>query len=80
MEINVQYNLPIENILLVLIFYCSCYFRFVKTMPCIAVFMSSLTIVAIALDRYRVIVSSSSKQVILWHFLKGDFWGMASLS
>ncbi|XP_023344207.1 neuropeptide F receptor [Eurytemora carolleeae] len=37
--------------------------KFVKTMPCIAVFMSSLTIVAIALDRYRVIVSSSGKQI-----------------
>ena len=55
-----------ENFGSVLIFYCYSYFRFVKTMPCIAVFMSSLTIVAIALDRYRVIVSSSGKQVILY--------------
>ncbi len=34
-----------------------------KTLPCVAVFMSSLTIMVIAADRYRIIVHSSSKQV-----------------
>ena len=34
-----------------------------KTFPCIAVFMSSLTIMAIAVDRYRIIIHSQSKQV-----------------
>jgi hypothetical protein len=37
--------------------------RLVKTAPCIAVYTSSLTIVAIALDRYRVIVHSGRQQV-----------------
>jgi hypothetical protein len=35
----------------------------VKTAPCIAVYNSSLTIVAIALDRHRVIVHSGRQQV-----------------
>ena len=34
-----------------------------KTFPCIAVFMSSLTIMAIAVDRYRMIVYSHLCQV-----------------
>jgi hypothetical protein len=34
-----------------------------KTFPCIAVFMSSMTIMAIAVDRYRIIIHSQSKQV-----------------
>ena len=38
--------------------------RFVKTFPCVAVYMSSLTNMAIAVDRYRVIVTSQSLQVI----------------
>ena len=37
--------------------------RFVKTFPCVAVYMSSLTNMAIALDRYRFIVKSQSLQV-----------------
>jgi hypothetical protein len=37
--------------------------RIVKTLPCVAVFMSSLTIVSIAIDRYRIIVHSGAKQV-----------------
>ena len=37
--------------------------RMVKVFPCVAVFMSSLTIVAIACDRYRVIVSPDRLQV-----------------
>jgi hypothetical protein len=46
--------------------YCALYVlycRLVKTAPCIAVFTSSLTIVAIALDRHRVIVHSGRQQV-----------------
>ena len=39
--------------------------RFVKTFPCVAVYMSSLTNMAIAADRYRVIVRSNCLQVIL---------------
>ena len=35
----------------------------VKIFPCVAVFMSSLTIVAIAGDRYRVIISPDRLQV-----------------
>ena len=35
-----------------------------KTFPCIAVFMSSMTIMAIAVDRYRIILHSQSKQVL----------------
>ena len=38
-------------------------FRIVKTLPCVAVFMSSLTIVSIAVDRYRIIVHSTARQV-----------------
>ena len=34
-----------------------------KTLPCITVYMSSLTNVAIALDRYRVIVKPNNVQV-----------------
>ena len=37
--------------------------RFVKTFPCVAVYMSSLSNMAIAVDRYRVIVRSQSPQV-----------------
>ena len=37
--------------------------RIVKTLPCITVYMSSLTNMAIALDRYRVIVKPDSPQV-----------------
>ena len=37
--------------------------RFVKTFPCVAVYMSSLTNMAIAVDRYRFIVRSQSMQV-----------------
>jgi hypothetical protein len=37
--------------------------RLVKTLPCIAVFMSSLTIVVIALDRYLVICRPAHRQV-----------------
>jgi hypothetical protein len=40
-------------------------FRLVKTLPCIAVFMSSLTIVVIAIDRYLVICRPTHKQVRL---------------
>ena len=35
----------------------------VKTFPCTAAFMSSLTIVAVAVDRYRIIVLSHKRQV-----------------
>jgi hypothetical protein len=35
----------------------------VKTLPCIAVFMSSLTIVVIAIDRYLVICRPAQRQV-----------------
>ncbi len=38
--------------------------RIVKTLPCVAVFMSSLTIVSIAVDRYRIIVHSTARQVV----------------
>ena len=38
--------------------------RFVKTFPCVAVYMSSLTNMAIAVDRYRFIVRSQSPQVV----------------
>ena len=38
--------------------------RFVKTFPCVAVYMSSLTNMAIAVDRYQVIVRTQSLQVI----------------
>ena len=34
-----------------------------KTLPCITVYMSSLTNMALALDRYRVIVKPTSVQV-----------------
>ena len=37
--------------------------RFVKTFPCVTVYMSSLTNMAIAVDRYRFIVRSQSLQV-----------------
>jgi hypothetical protein len=42
------------------------YCRLVKTAPCIAVYTSSLTIVAIALDRHRVIVHSGRQQVLVF--------------
>ena len=47
--------------------YCSKeygFVRFVKTFPCVAVYMSSLTNMAIAVDRYQVIVRTQSLQVI----------------
>ena len=37
--------------------------RLVKTFPCVAVFMSSLTMMAIAGDRYRVILCPDRLQV-----------------
>ena len=37
--------------------------RMVKILPCLAVFMSSLTIIAIAADRHRVIISPDRLQV-----------------
>ena len=37
--------------------------RFIKTFPCVAVYMSSLTNMAIAMDRYRFIVKSQSLQI-----------------
>ena len=43
------------------LFFC----RAVKASPCSAVYLSSLTIVVIALDRYRVIVHSNAKQLSL---------------
>ncbi len=39
------------------------HYRLVKTLPCIAVFMSSLTIVVIAIDRYLVICRPAQRQV-----------------
>jgi len=39
------------------------FYRFVKTFPCVAVYMSSLTNMAIAVDRYQVIVRTQSLQV-----------------
>jgi hypothetical protein len=41
--------------------------RIVKTLPCVAVFMSSLTIVSIAIDRYRIIVHSTATQVAFFY-------------
>ena len=35
----------------------------IKTFPCVAAFMSSLTIVCVALDRFRCIVQSDRTQV-----------------
>ena len=35
----------------------------IKTFPCVAAFMSSLTIVCVALDRFRCIVQSDKTQV-----------------
>ena len=43
----------------------------VKTLPCVAVFMSSLTIVVIALDRYLVICRPAHRQVPTAHREKG---------
>ena len=40
-------------------------FRLVKTFPCIAAFMSSYTIVAVAIDRFRIIIQSQKTQVSL---------------
>ena len=41
--------------------------RLVKTVPSVAAFMSSLTIITVAMDRHRVIVSSYKTQVhTLW--------------
>ena len=37
--------------------------RAVKASPCFAVYLASLTIVVIALDRYRCIVHSTKKQL-----------------
>ena len=37
--------------------------RFVKSSPCFAVYLASLTIVVIALDRYRCIVRSDLSQL-----------------
>ena len=37
--------------------------RLIKTFPCVAVYMSSFTVMAVAIDRYRVIVRSSSMQI-----------------
>ena len=34
-----------------------------KTVPCMAAFMSSLTIITVAVDRHRVITRSHKKQV-----------------
>ena len=36
----------------------------IKTFPCVAAFMSSLTIVCVALDRFRCIVQSDRTQVL----------------
>ena len=38
-------------------------FRIVKTFPCVAAFMSSLTIVLVALDRHRIIILATRTQV-----------------
>ena len=37
--------------------------RFVKTFPCITVYMSSMTNMAVAMDRYRFIVKPNGLQV-----------------
>ena len=39
------------------------YFRLVKVFPCLAVFMSSFTILAIAVDRHRMICRPTYRQV-----------------
>ena len=37
--------------------------RLVQTVPCLAAFMSSLTVISVALDRHRVILSPHLSQV-----------------
>ena len=46
-----------------------------KASPCFAVYLASLTIVVIALDRYRCIVHSTKKQLSnkqVWHIPAHD--------
>ena len=40
-------------------------FRLVRTVPCMAAFMSSLTVISVAMDRHRVIVRPHMNQVEL---------------
>ena len=57
--------------------------RLVQTLPCITVYMSSLTNMAIALDRYRVIVKPESLQVSTrgaWLLLPVIFVSASALS
>ena len=50
--------------------------RMIKTFPCIAVYMSSFTVVAIAIDRYRVIVHSNSMQIGYRQVIRPSDWSM----
>ena len=40
--------------------------RLIRTIPCVAAFMSSLTVITIAMDRFRFIVSPHKSQVNKW--------------
>ena len=49
--------------------------RAVKASPCFAVYLASLTIVVISLDRYRCIVHSTKKQLSnkqVWHTVNSN--------
>ena len=41
-----------------------CHCRLVRSVPCVAVYMSSLTIIGIAFDRHRVICKPTYRQVV----------------
>ena len=54
--------------------------RLVKTLPCVAAYMSSLTIISIAVDRHRVIINSQSNIQVFYctqyleYMYKTDTW------
>ena len=43
------------------------FFRLVQTVPCMATFMSSLSLISVALDRYRAIMKPHMNQVSAFH-------------
>ena len=47
--------------------------RLIRTLPCLAAFMSSLTIMTIAVDRFRFIVRQHKSQVIKWRIGESRF-------
>ena len=54
-------------------------FRLVQTVPCMAAFMSSLSLISLALDRHRAIMKPHMSQVSAFHRISHiALWGEVS--